>query len=128
MNAEWRLLSLCSAMSCGIFARSSLRFVHNDIANGWEYQDMSSETIAAPVLNRRSSDDQILGLTTHVPRKTARIALDDGPHDVASATSEQMDLDFNGTDSARRERGPRVQGPGKNRTIRPKARNAQPRI
>ena len=38
---------------------------------------MGAETIAAPVLNSRSSDDEILGLTTHLPRKIVRRGSDD---------------------------------------------------
>src|SRR5271155_188501 len=63
---------------------------------------MSSNTITpARVLNRNSSDDEILGLTTHLPRRNGRReAKDDGrgtPAQVSEPrTDEQLEIDFGG--------------------------------
>ena len=57
---------------------------------------MGTETMAPPVLNSRSSDDEILGLTTHLPRKTARRASDDSTGELSSGGDEQLNLEFGG--------------------------------
>jgi hypothetical protein len=67
-----------------------------DIVNYLERWNMGAETIAAPVLDSRSSDDEILGLTTHMPRKIARRAPDDSSEGRTSANDEQLDLQFDG--------------------------------
>jgi hypothetical protein len=61
---------------------------------------MGSNTItAAPVLNRNSSDDEILGLSTHLPRRNGlREANGDGRETPAQIseprTDEQLEIDF----------------------------------
>jgi hypothetical protein len=55
---------------------------------------MGAETIAAPVLNSRSSDDEILGMTTHLPRRIARRATDDPSGGSTPGKDEQLDLEF----------------------------------
>jgi hypothetical protein len=55
---------------------------------------MGAETIAASVLNSRSSDDEILGLTTHLPRKIARRVSDDSSGGATPGPDEQLDLEF----------------------------------
>jgi hypothetical protein len=61
---------------------------------------MSSNTITpASVLNRNSSDDEILGLTTHLPRRNGcREANGDGRETPAQIseprTDEQLEMDF----------------------------------
>lgn len=61
---------------------------------------MSSNTITpAPVLNRNSSDDEILGLVTHLPRRNGRReANGDGREASAQApeprTNDQLEMDF----------------------------------
>jgi hypothetical protein len=63
-------------------------------------QSMSSNTIAAaPVLNRNSSDDEILGLSTNLPRRNGRReAIADGreatAQDSEPLTDEQLEIDF----------------------------------
>jgi hypothetical protein len=63
---------------------------------------MSSNTITpAPVLNRNSSDDEILGLTMHLPRRNGRReAQDDGRGTPAQVSEprkdEQLEIDFGG--------------------------------
>lgn len=68
---------------------------------------MGTETIVAHDLNSRSSDDEILGLTTHLPRKTARRASGDSSGDSTSGSDEQLDLEFGA-----------VNGPGTDRVAR----------
>ena len=58
---------------------------------------MATETVAAPISNSRSSDDEILGLTTHVPRRNGRAESNSSARE--SGTDEQLDLDFGGSDS-----------------------------
>ena len=60
---------------------------------------MGSNTInPAPVLNRNSSDDEILGLLTESPRRTRREANNEGrdssAQDSRTRTSEQLAMDF----------------------------------
>jgi hypothetical protein len=61
---------------------------------------MSSNTITpAPVLNRNSSDDEILGLATHSQRRNGRCeANGDGREASAQVseprTNEQLEIDF----------------------------------
>jgi hypothetical protein len=61
---------------------------------------MGSNTIApAPVLNRNSSDDEILGLLTHTPRRTGRReahgeARDSTAQDTGTRTDEQLSMNF----------------------------------
>jgi hypothetical protein len=61
---------------------------------------MSSNTTApAPVLNRNSSDDEILGLVTHLPRRNAPRGVNgSGREATAQAaeprTNEQLEIDF----------------------------------
>lgn len=65
---------------------------------------MGTETISAPVLNSRSSDDEILGLTMHLPRKIARRASDDSSGDSTSGSDEQLELEFGAADGSRGDR------------------------
>ena len=58
---------------------------------------MATEIVAAPISNSRSSDDEILGLTTHVPRRNGRAESNSSARE--SGTDEQLDLDFGGSDS-----------------------------
>jgi hypothetical protein len=61
---------------------------------------MSSNTITpAPVLNRNSSDDEILGLVTHLPRRNGRREVggdgrEPNAQDPAPQTNEQLEMDF----------------------------------
>jgi hypothetical protein len=61
---------------------------------------MGSNTITPPpVLNRNSSDDEILGLLTQAPRRTARREAngerrDPSAQDSAARTNEQLAMDF----------------------------------
>jgi hypothetical protein len=61
---------------------------------------MSSNTITpAPVLNRNASDDEILGLTTQLPRRTARREANgnvrEAPPEISEPrTNEQLEIDF----------------------------------
>lgn len=55
---------------------------------------MGAETIAAAGLDSRPSDDEILGLTTHLPRKIARRGSDDSSEGLTSGKDEQLDLEF----------------------------------
>jgi len=61
---------------------------------------MGSNTITPPpVLNRNSSDDEILGLLTHAPRRTARRETngegrDSSAQDSGTRTNEQLAMDF----------------------------------
>ncbi len=60
---------------------------------------MGSNTIhPAPVFNRNSSDDEILGLLTHPPRRSRREANNEGRDlsapDSRTRTSEQLAMDF----------------------------------
>ena len=61
---------------------------------------MSSNTITpAPVLNRNSSDDEILGLVTHLPRRSGRREANGEGREVAAQVSEprsneQLEMDF----------------------------------
>ena len=61
---------------------------------------MSSNTITpAPVLNRNASDDEILGLTTQLPRRTARREANgnvrEAPPEISGPrTNEQLEIDF----------------------------------
>ena len=61
---------------------------------------MSSNTITpAPVLNRNSSDDEILGLVTHLPRRGGRREANGEGREVAAQVSEprsneQLEMDF----------------------------------
>lgn len=75
---------------------------------------MGTETIAAPVLNSRSSDDEILGLTTHLPRKMARRAADDSSGDATAGGDEQLDLGFGASNESGAE--PRAGEDGRERT------------
>ena len=76
---------------------------------------MGAETIAAPALKSRSSDDEILGLTTHLPRKIARRGSDDSSGGVASGKDEQLDLEFGaGSETS----GDRVAGEDDRRELR----------
>ncbi|MFY9805095.1 MAG: hypothetical protein WA306_18375 [Candidatus Acidiferrales bacterium] len=70
---------------------------------------MGIETVAAPVLDRHSSDDEILGLTTHIPRKSRHGATDGGAPDAAPELSGQLDLDFADADPVQGKRGVRRQ-------------------
>ncbi|MFZ0519707.1 MAG: hypothetical protein WAL95_01705 [Candidatus Acidiferrales bacterium] len=65
---------------------------------------MGTETIAPPVVNSRSSDDEILGLTTHLPRKIARSGADDSSANLTSGDDEQLDLDFGAANGPREDR------------------------
>jgi hypothetical protein len=65
---------------------------------------MGTETIAPPVVNSRSSDDEILGLTTHLPRKIARGGVDDSSANSTSGNDEQLDPDFGAADRASEDR------------------------
>ena len=61
---------------------------------------MGSNTITpAPVLNRNSSDDEILGLLTHTPRRTGRREAngdgrDSSAQDPGTHTNEQLSMNF----------------------------------
>src|SRR5277367_3847505 len=61
---------------------------------------MGSNTItSAPVLNRNSSDDEILGLLTHTPRRTGRREAngdgrDSSAQDPGTQTNEQLSMNF----------------------------------
>jgi hypothetical protein len=61
---------------------------------------MSSNTLTpAPALNRASSDDEILKLTTHLPRRNGRREANGGGRDTAAQiseprTDEQLEIDF----------------------------------
>src|SRR5277367_2483977 len=61
---------------------------------------MGSNTITpAPVLNRNSSDDEILGLLTHTPRRTGRREAngdgrDSSAQDPRTQTNEQLSMNF----------------------------------
>ena len=61
---------------------------------------MSSNTIAAaPVLNRNSSDDEILGLSTHLPRRNGRREANADEREATAqvaepVTDEQLEIDF----------------------------------
>jgi hypothetical protein len=61
---------------------------------------MSLNTITpAPVLNRNSSDGEILGLGTHLPRRNGRREVNrDGrdakAHDSEPRTDEELEMDF----------------------------------
>lgn len=65
---------------------------------------MGAETIVAPVLNSHSSDDEILGLTTLLPRKIARRASDDSSGGLSSGSDEQLDLEFGAADGPSADR------------------------
>lgn len=58
---------------------------------------MATEKVVAPIWNSHSSDDEILGVPTHVCRKSGRAGWTRGARD--SGTDEQLDLDFGGADS-----------------------------
>jgi hypothetical protein len=71
---------------------------------------MGAETIPAPGLKSHPSDDEILGLTTHLPRKIARRASEDSSGGAVPANDEQSDLEFGvgseaGADGVTREDG-----------------------
>jgi hypothetical protein len=83
-------------MSCGSFADCSLSFIRSNIAK-YPERDIATETVVVPILNSHSSDDEILGLTTHLPRKSGRAGLTRDTPD--SGMDEQLDLDFGGSDS-----------------------------
>jgi hypothetical protein len=61
---------------------------------------MGSNTITPPlVLNRNSSDEEILGLPTHAPRRTVRREAnregrDSSAQDSGTRTNEQLAMDF----------------------------------
>jgi hypothetical protein len=61
---------------------------------------MSSNSITpAPVLNRNSSDDEILKLTTHLPRRNGGREANGGGRDTPAQiseprTDEQLEIDF----------------------------------
>src|SRR5271170_718878 len=63
-------------------------------------QSMSSNTITpTPVVNRNSSDDEILGLVTHLPRRGGRREANGEGREVAAQVSEprsneQLEMDF----------------------------------
>ena len=76
---------------------------------------MGAETIAAPVLNSRSSDDEILGLTTHLPRKIARRASDDSSGGSTPGNDEQLDLEFGTGNEPNDDRVARANGRGEPR-------------
>jgi hypothetical protein len=62
-------------------------------------EDMGSNTInPAPLLNRNSSDEEILGLLTHSPRRARREANSEGrdssAQDSRTRTGEQLAMDF----------------------------------
>lgn len=61
---------------------------------------MGAETIEAPVLNSHASDDEILGLTTHLPRKIVRRASDDPSGGASPANDGQPDLEFGAENEA----------------------------
>ncbi len=71
---------------------------------------MSSNTITpAPILNRNSSDDEILGLGTHLPRRNGRREPNSDERDatgqaVQARTNEQLEMEF---DAARAPKGTR---------------------
>ncbi|MFZ3331484.1 MAG: hypothetical protein WA197_12690 [Candidatus Acidiferrales bacterium] len=76
---------------------------------------MGAETIAAPVLNSRSSDDEILGLTTHLPRKIVRRGSDDSSGGSTPRNDEQLDLEFGAGDERSGDRVAREDGRGEPR-------------
>lgn len=70
---------------------------------------MGSYTInPAPVLNRNSSDDKILGLLTESPRRTRREANNEGrdprAQDWRTRTGEQLAMDFSDKEAAQETR------------------------
>jgi hypothetical protein len=68
---------------------------------------MSSNTISpAPVLNRNSSDDEILGLTTHLPRSNGRREANGEARETPAQISEprrneQLEIDFGDDDDSK---------------------------
>src|SRR5277367_245644 len=89
-------------MQSGSVARTWAGQVHigtRPVTMGGE-QSMGSNTIApTPVLNRNSSDDEILGLLTHTPRRTGRReahgeARDSTAQDTGTRTDEQLSMNF----------------------------------
>jgi hypothetical protein len=70
---------------------------------------MATGTVATPIWNSRSNDDEILGLTTRVPRKNGRAESNSGVRDSDSGTEEQHDLNFGGSDSESGKRALRGQ-------------------
>jgi hypothetical protein len=89
---------------------------------------MATETVAALISNSRSSDDEILGLTTHVPRRNGRAQSNSSARE--SGRDEQLDLDFGsagqtdtGSDGvfSLDERGGGAERVGRNR-VAPRAR------
>ncbi|MGC2705295.1 MAG: hypothetical protein WA361_12330, partial [Candidatus Acidiferrales bacterium] len=73
---------------------------------------MGTETIAAPVLNSRSSDDEILGLTTHLPRKIARRGSDESSGGATPGNDGQLDLEFGAGSETSGDRVAREDGRG----------------
>jgi len=70
---------------------------------------MGSNTInPPPVLNRNSSDDEILGLLTESPRRTHREADNEGrdssAQDWRTRTGEQLAMDFSDKEAAQETR------------------------
>lgn len=85
---------------------------------------MGTETVAAPGLNSRSSDDEILGLTTHVPRKNAHRGVDAASRDLAAGREEQLDLELGGSDGVRDDGGTRGEAREESRNVIDAARRA----
>ncbi|MGA8408055.1 MAG: hypothetical protein WB680_12820 [Candidatus Acidiferrales bacterium] len=85
---------------------------------------MGTETVAAPGLNSRSSDDEILGLTTHVPRKNAHRGVDAASRDLAAGRNEQLDLELGGSDGVRDDGGTRGEAREESRSVIDAARRA----
>lgn len=86
---------------------------------------MGSNTITPPpVLNRNSSDDEILGLLPQAPRRTARRAANDegrdpSAQDSGTRTNEQLAMDFGHEEvqrDARRASATDAEAPGANAT------------